>query len=147
MLRARDRHAGWMALEIVRVPWPQLGWRAALQWLLRESESWRGRWVLVQYTALAWSRRGFPLGLLYVLWILRRHGARCVMIFHDTPYPGDRWIDRVRRTFQTRMMRAAYNWSEHSVLTFDLDKVDWLGIRSRMLSRCRRRRLWHAACP
>jgi glycosyltransferase involved in cell wall biosynthesis len=116
---------GW-ALEIVRVPWPQLGWRAALQWLVRESESWRGRWVLVQYTALAWSRRGFPLGLLYVLWILRRHGARCVMIFHDTPYPGNRWIDHVRRTFQTRIMRAAYNWSDYSVLTFDLDKVAWL---------------------
>jgi hypothetical protein len=83
LARAMATQDGW-ALEIVRVPWPQQGWRAALQWLLRESESWRGRWVLVQYTALSWSRRGFPLGLLYVLWILRRSGTRCVMIFHDT---------------------------------------------------------------
>jgi hypothetical protein len=51
-------------LQLVRVPWAEKGWFYALRWLWREARSWQGRWVLVQYTALAWSRRGFPIGLL-----------------------------------------------------------------------------------
>jgi len=116
---------GW-TLESVRVPWAQKGWRGALGWLSREAKSWRGRRVLVQYTALGWSRRGFPLGLLAVLWILRRRGARCVMVFHDLTYPGNHWMARFRRSLQSRVMRAAYRWSEHSILTLTLDKATWL---------------------
>jgi glycosyltransferase involved in cell wall biosynthesis len=113
-------------LECVRFPWTR-GWFAALQWLWLQSREWRGRWVLVQYTAFAWSRRGFPVGLLPVLWILRHHGNRSVVVFHDpAPSSGNRWIDRLRRRIQLRVLRGSYRWSEHSVSTVPLEKVAWL---------------------
>jgi glycosyltransferase involved in cell wall biosynthesis len=113
-------------LEILRVPWPQ-GWRSALGWLGRESRNWRGQWVLVQYTVFAWSRRGFPLGFLAVLRLLRRRGARLCLVFHDpAPSAGNRLIDRLRRRVQLRVLRGAYRLSERSIFTLPLDKVNWL---------------------
>ena len=86
------------AMELVRVPWAERGWLAALRWLWRESAKWHGRWVLVQYTALGWSRRGFPLGFLPVLFLLQRRKLSIAVIFHDArAYPGTRWVDRIRR--------------------------------------------------
>ena len=59
------------------------GYIQELRQLRRECASWRGKWVLVQYTALGWSRRGFPFGALAVLVILRRGGARVAVVFHE----------------------------------------------------------------
>src|SRR5579863_5692496 len=73
--------AGW-TLDVVRFSWPQ-GWLGALRRLWKQSKQWRGQWVLVQYTAFAWSRRGFTAGLLPVIWILRRRGAKCAVVLHD----------------------------------------------------------------
>ena len=41
----------------VRVLWKEVGWAPALLSLWRTSGQWRGRWVLVQYTALTWDRK------------------------------------------------------------------------------------------
>jgi hypothetical protein len=65
-------------LEIVRVPWPERGWGAALADLRQTAADWRGCCVLLQYTTLEWSRRGFPLRFLHAL---RHNGARCVIVF------------------------------------------------------------------
>jgi len=117
--------SGW-ELECLQCPWPQ-GWFAALHWLWQHSQDWQGRWVLVQYTAFSWSRSGFPFGLLAALWILRRCGARCALVLHDPgPCSGNRWIDRLRRGVQVRVLRTAYRWSERSIFTIDLSKVTWL---------------------
>jgi glycosyltransferase involved in cell wall biosynthesis len=114
-------------LEIVRVPWPERGWVAALADLRRRAEDWRGCWVLLQYTALGWSRRAFPLRFLQVLHVLRHNGARCVVVFHDAlPYRGSRLIDRVRRASQLWVMRTAYRRTDRSVLPLSLDQVIWL---------------------
>ena len=51
-------------LEIQRVPWEIHGWTAAFKTLRKQAMQWRGTWVLVQYTALAWSSRGFPQKVL-----------------------------------------------------------------------------------
>ena len=51
-------------LEIRRVPWEIHGWPDALQALRLQATLWRGRWVLLQYTALAWSARGFSQKVL-----------------------------------------------------------------------------------
>src|SRR5580698_2415303 len=48
----------------VRVQWATQGWPSALKSLLRESKNWRGLWVLPQYAAMGWSKRGFPAGAL-----------------------------------------------------------------------------------
>ena len=114
-------------LQITEFSWEKQGFLAALAELRRESKRWRGRWVLVQYTALGWSRRGFPLGFLTVLRALRRSGARCGVVFHDAvPYGGGRLIDQIRRACQLWVMRRAYQWTEKSFLTIPLDQVPWL---------------------
>src|SRR5438876_9095543 len=45
-------------LTIERVPWEEGGWGGALQALRGRAKTWKGLWVIVQYTALAWSSRG-----------------------------------------------------------------------------------------
>ena len=118
------------ALRIVRVPWDKRGWLSALYWLRRATgpdAGSRGRWILVQYTALSWSRRGFPVGFLGVLWALGRCRARCAVVFHDPePYAGGRLIDRLRRGVQCWVMRTAYRWTARSILTVPVEKVSWL---------------------
>src|ERR1700686_3800269 len=57
--------------EIARVEWHSEGWVHALRHLGTQSAKWKGAWIVLQYTALSWSRRGFPLGALAVLRSLR----------------------------------------------------------------------------
>src|ERR1700720_3419050 len=57
------------SLTPVRLSWAGRGWLPAIRLLWKESAGWSRRWVLVQYTALSWSRRGFPLGLLLVVFL------------------------------------------------------------------------------
>ena len=120
----RERGVG---MEVVRVPWAEQGWWKALRWLREESKPWSGHWVFVQYTALAWSQRGFPVGLLAVLWILKQRRTRVAVVFHDAEgYPGQRWIDRSRRACQHAVMRAACRWTDRSIFTVPLARVPWL---------------------
>jgi glycosyltransferase involved in cell wall biosynthesis len=123
--QALARHG--VRLDVVRVPWAERGWRQSLRWLDRESRTWQADWILVQYTALGWSRRGFPFGALRVLRVLRRRGARCASVFHDsTGFAGERAIDRMRRAYQHWVMGAAYRGSERSVFTLPAEKIPWL---------------------
>src|ERR1700689_4257172 len=115
------------AFDLERLPWDQVGWSTAIASLEKKAIRWRGQWVLLQYTALGWSRRGFPLRFLQVLRLLRRNGAQCVIVFHDVlPYGGSRLIDRARRASQLWVMRTAYRWADRSVLPVPLDRVTWL---------------------
>jgi glycosyltransferase involved in cell wall biosynthesis len=115
------------ALELIRVPWSELGWRAALKQLEEQARAWRGRWVFVQYTALGWSRRGFPLAVLRILKRLEKNGVRCAIVFHDAgPYYGQRLVDRVRRAIQLRVMRKALQLAELAVLTIPAENMPWL---------------------
>jgi glycosyltransferase involved in cell wall biosynthesis len=133
---ALEDYCNWLAralelqgqpMEIVRMPWSNRGWIRGLVWLSREARGWRGRWVFVQYTALAWSRRAFPFGLLAVLCVLRFRGAKSATVFHDaSAYEGLRMVDRVRRSLQIWIMRRAYYWSQCSILTVPIANISWL---------------------
>jgi glycosyltransferase involved in cell wall biosynthesis len=115
-------------VEVCRVPWNEHGWAASLDALRLQSEAWRGTWVLVQYTALAWSARGFPRRFLQVLRALRKAGAQITVVFHDAePFGGARLIDRLRRKLQVRVMRNAQALAGHSVFTVAADRLSWLG--------------------
>jgi glycosyltransferase involved in cell wall biosynthesis len=116
-----------IALQLARVEWPSLGWLAALRDLGRESQGWRGKWVILQYTAMAWSRRGFPVGALVSAAILRLRGARCAIVFHE-PWgtAGPRLIDRIRFAFQNWTLRALHRVSRKSIFTVPLNSVPWL---------------------
>jgi glycosyltransferase involved in cell wall biosynthesis len=114
-------------LEICRVPWEVDGWRAALQSLRGQATKWRDTWVLVQYTALAWSLRGFPQRVLRVVEALRSAGTRLGIVFHDVePYPGTRLIDSLRRFDQVWTMRRMLAQADLTVFTVPPDKLSWL---------------------
>jgi len=114
-------------LGIRRVPWEILGWRDALDALRLQAASWRGRWVLVQYTALAWSSRGFPCKFSRVLKILKSTGARIAIVFHDVePLRGPRLVDRLRHRVQLRTMRRALAAADLAIFTIATEKLSWL---------------------
>ncbi len=114
-------------MEIQRVPWAANGWLSRLAWTWREAQNWRGRWVLLQYTALGWSKRGFPLGAAITIWIARHRGAKCAIVFHDAlPYSAPRFIDRIRRVVQVWVMRKLYRLALHSIMTVPVENVPWL---------------------
>jgi glycosyltransferase involved in cell wall biosynthesis len=113
-------------LQIRRVPWNEHGWTASLEALRLQAKDWRGTWILVQYTALAWSARGFPVRFLRVLRVLRNSGAKLAVVFHDAePFGGTRMIDRFRRMLQIRAMRAAVAIADHAVFTVPPEKLSW----------------------
>jgi len=114
-------------LEIRRVPWEIHGWTEALHALRIQAFRWRDTWVLLQYTALAWSPRGFPRKVLPALKILKSAGARVGIVFHDVePYPGTRLIDAIRRFAQVRTMRRALALADLAVFTVPPERLSWL---------------------
>jgi glycosyltransferase involved in cell wall biosynthesis len=116
-----------VALQLVRVPWADRGWLASLRWLRHQSGAWNGQWVLVQYTGLAWSRRGLTLGFRFVLSTLAASGARIAIVFHDPlPFPGSRLRDRARRSLQEWVMRSAARKSHRNISTIPVDRVPWM---------------------
>jgi glycosyltransferase involved in cell wall biosynthesis len=113
-------------LEIRRVPWDQHGWAASLEALRLQAQAWRDTWVLVQYTALAWSTRGFPRRFLQVMRVLRGAGAHIAVVYHDAqPFSGTRLIDRLRREIQIRTMRTASAFADHAVFTVAPECIGW----------------------
>ncbi len=120
-------------LELIRVPWPEMGWSRAVQELREKTRESRATWFLLQYTTLAWSRRGFPLRALSVIRALKKDGGRCAVVFHDPgPYPGNRLVDRLRRAVQLHTMRKATLLADLTILTVPGDRISWIpeGLRN-----------------
>ena len=114
-------------MQIARVHWAEKGWSGALGELKQQANAWRGVWVMVQYTALAWSGRGFPVRLLRVLKILRAAGARMGVVYHDVePYGGMRAVDKLRRLAQLRTMRETLRLAKLAVFTVPIEKLTWI---------------------
>jgi glycosyltransferase involved in cell wall biosynthesis len=114
-------------LAIERVDWPKKGWGRATRALGRQAKGWRGAWVLVQYTALAWSSRGFPLRFPRVLKTLKAAGVRVGVVFHDIePFAGGRAVDSLRRRVQLRVMRQALLLSDGAVFTVPVERISWI---------------------
>ncbi len=113
--------------EIAHADWDSQGWVRALRKLRDESKDWRGRWVILQYTALAWSRRGFPFGALAALAIAKRCGARSAVVFHEPfGFRGARAIGRIREVCQNWVIRKLHARSDLSVFPDPLETVRWL---------------------
>jgi hypothetical protein len=114
-------------LELRRVPWEIHGWPRSLHALRLQAAGWRGTWILVQYTALAWSARGFPFRFIQALRILAAAGARITIVYHDVePFAGTRPVDRLRRFAQVRTMRRALDLADVAVFTVPPEKLSWL---------------------
>ena len=118
-------------LQKVRVDCAGRGWTRALLQLWREAGSWRGQWVLLQFTSLAWSRRGFPFAALAALLIARSRGARAGVVYHEAlGFEGRRPIDRVRRACQLWVLRGLYRVAERPVFADPLETIPWLSSHS-----------------
>lgn len=127
LARALQDHGTHM--DLVRVRWMEESWFLGLWQLWRRSAGWRGQWVLLQYTALSWSRRGFPFGALATLAILRRRGVRCAVVFHEARRQGKaltRWIDRVRGQRQDWVIQKLYCKAERGIFVDPLELIGWL---------------------
>jgi glycosyltransferase involved in cell wall biosynthesis len=121
-----------ITLEIARLQWPGKGWTRGLKELSDKFPTPQNKWFLLQYTALAWSRRGFPWRFLRVLRHFKKNGALCAVVFHDAEtYFGSRLIDRVRRVVQLHTMRHAARLADLSVFTIPPDKIPWITDSSR----------------
>ena len=113
--------------ETYEVCWQTQGWLAALRTLWKESGAWRGRWVVLHYTALMWSRRGFPFAAPLLVWMLKLRGCRTAVVFHDVYAIADaRWIDRLRVRLQERIMRHLSKTADRAILPVPLDSASWL---------------------
>jgi len=113
--------------ETVRLDWLERGWKATLEDLSEMAESWRGRWVLLQYTTLAWSRRGFPLHTPRILAVLRKSGVRCGVVFHDFgPLAGTGAIGHVREYCQLRVLEHLYKLAHSAIFTVPIENIPWI---------------------
>lgn len=116
-----------VSLAVYRLDWERVGWPDALAQMRRESRGWRGCWVLVQFTALAFSSRGFPFRALSVLRTLRRNGARCAVVFHDPFRQGGRRVrDRLRGEIQEWVIRRIFDMADADIFPDPLPKIEWL---------------------
>jgi glycosyltransferase involved in cell wall biosynthesis len=111
---------------VVRLRWEEIGVEASLAELHQKVADAPVDWFLFQYTALAWSQRGFPTRALRVVKSLKKK-ARCAVTFHDYgPYPGMRWIDRLRRSVQLSVMRKLLRLANVAVLTVPREQLSWV---------------------
>jgi glycosyltransferase involved in cell wall biosynthesis len=119
-----------ISFELASVGWAETGWRQALGKLRKTAALWRDRWVFLQFTTLAWSRRGFPLRAPRVLEVLRQCGARPGVVFHDfAPLPGAGIVGSAREYCHLHVLRRLYARSEAAVFTVPVNKIDWLPLR------------------
>ena len=124
------REAGFrhgLEFEPVFLQWAQKGWGSALAELREAAAGWRDRWILLQYTTLAWSRRGFPLWTPRVLDVLRQCGVRPGVVFHDfMPAHGSGIVGTVREYCHLTVLRQLYARSSLSIFTIPVEKLTWL---------------------
>jgi glycosyltransferase involved in cell wall biosynthesis len=114
-------------MSLARLSWMEKGWFNGLRQLWRESAAWRREWVLLQYTALSWSRRGFPFGAVAVLAVLRRRGVRCAVVFHEPDrQAGSGLLQEIRGACQDWVIHKLYRGASKSIFTAPLETVAWL---------------------
>jgi glycosyltransferase involved in cell wall biosynthesis len=126
-LLAQSLHKRGYSLEISRIAWAEQGWRRALKDAEMRFAEQRGGWALVQYTPLAWSRRGFPLRFARIIDVLKVAGLHILIVFHDPePFGGRRFRDRLRQRVQLAVMRRAARQADKIVSTISPDRVPWM---------------------
>lgn len=119
-----------VVLEKLRVRWSEVGWLRALLQLRTDCTGRSGQWALIQYTAMAWSNRGFPFGALCVLRVLHNRGVRCAVVFHEPcRQGGSRWIDRIRGACQDWVVRRLHRSATKSIFADAPEAIHWLAAK------------------
>lgn len=111
---------------VVELAWERHGWWKALQACARTIAEQSPEWTLLQYTPMAWSRRGFPVRVLLVAGWLRWQGQRLAVVYHDwTSYYGTRWVDRLRRAVHLFVLRALLHIAHRGIVPTFPEQVFW----------------------
>lgn len=114
-------------IGLFEVAWEQNGWTAALRDLWYQFSEKRNEWALLQYTAMAWSRRGLPFGALAVAWIALHRGARLAIVFHEPIGFRARGIWAGFRFFcQQWVIHRLYSIAEVGIFTVPLPALPWV---------------------
>lgn len=117
--------------DLVQVPWQEMGKVRSLFWLWKHSQTWQNQWVIVQYTASAWSKHALPLFFLLVLWTLRWRRVHLAVMLHEVQgYPGQKLTHQFRRQVQLFVIRTAIALADRAILNVALDRVPWLPVTS-----------------
>ena len=115
------------SLEIVRIPWAEIGWRRALKDFAKRSVDRRGQWVFVQFTPLAWSRHGFTHRFVRMIRLLKRSGMKVMIVFHDPGFFGGcRLRDRLRRRVQLAVVQRSARVADKIVSTISPECLPWM---------------------
>jgi len=118
-------------LTLQWMPWKERGWLRSLTWLWQESESWHGQWVIVQYTAAAWSKLALPILFIVVLQLLKIRQIRVAIMFHEVQgYPGNNLKAKIRSAIQLWTIRTAMKLADRSIFNVNLEQLTWLPIAS-----------------
>ena len=103
----------------------------ALQWLWQESLEWQHQWVILQFTASAWSKLALPVMFVLVVRLLKIRSVRVAVMFHEVQgYPGDRWKYKIRRWVQLWTIRTAMKLADRAIFNVSLEQLTWLPIAS-----------------
>ncbi|MDL5056985.1 glycosyltransferase family 4 protein [Geitlerinema calcuttense] len=114
-------------LDLIWVPWNEMGKVRSLFWLWQASQPWKNEWVIAQYTASAWSKRALPVFFLFVLLLLRLRGVRLAVMFHEVQgYPGEKLTYQIRRNVQLAVIQAAIRLADRAIVNVSRDRVPWL---------------------
>jgi glycosyltransferase involved in cell wall biosynthesis len=116
-----------MDMELSEVNWAQSGWLAALRKLRSQLFTSPGEWALLQYTAMAWSRRGFPLGALAIAWAAKNRGVRLAVVLHEPRgFQASGIWARFRFACQQWVIRRLYSLADVCIFTVPPATVPWL---------------------
>ena len=119
-------------VTLMHVRWSELGWLRALVTLDKQYRSNPQDWVVLQFTPLAWSDRGFAVGALFVAILTRLSGVKLAVIMHDPiAFTGTRWRDVLRRHTQQMVMRALVYCVHLPFVTLEPGKLPWADNRLR----------------
>ena len=115
------------SVDILEAGWTNSGWLRGAGRLAKELRRRTPCWAVFQVTHLAWSRRGFPFGLLIVVLAARLSGARIAAIVHDPlGFPGDTLISRVKRASQHFVLRFLHRIASYVFVTVPPECVPWI---------------------
>jgi glycosyltransferase involved in cell wall biosynthesis len=115
--------------NIERLDWSGEGWLGALKKLWGSTRRDGNPTFVLQYTALSWSKKGFPMGAAAAMAILRMRGARCGVMFHEPWRQGvikPRFIDRIRGKLQDWTILAIHGMSSLCIFSLPLEQISWL---------------------
>ena len=119
-------------VTLMHVHWSELGWLRAMIALHKQYRRNPQDWVVMQFTPLAWSDRGFAVGALFVAILTRLSGEKLAIIMHDPiAFTGTRWRDVFRRHTQQVVMRRLVGWVHVAFVTLEPSKLPWADDRLR----------------